>query len=114
DVPFLDATDDQSFTFDPENAKAATAKGAVLALATQESNGVIRVEFDSDLANRLPFDVGYRDYTVNQPRRLFVEHTHYRDLAKALPCRVPMAVRAVDTAHARQFTLCRRFPGDDG
>ncbi len=108
--------EDERFTFDKENAKDATAKGAVLALATQESNGKIRVDFDSDLANRLPYDVGYWDYTVQQPRLLYSEHTLYEELKGLPPVQVPMATvppeKDAAGAAARSFTLLRRFPGD--
>jgi hypothetical protein len=109
------------FTFDPENAKVATAKGAVLALATLQSRGEIRIEFDSDLSNRLPYDVAYRDLSVNQDAWLYHEHTHYRELKAMNPIEVSMAAlrvqdraTAVSASAPKQFELSRRFPGDEG
>lgn len=111
DVPLLG---DGGFTFDPENAKDATAKGAVLALATQEANGRIKVEFQGDLVNRLPFDVGFWDYTVNRPSLLYAEYTHYDDLRDAARQRIQMAPGRPGDPPAKLFKLVRRFPGDEG
>jgi molecular chaperone DnaK (HSP70) len=110
-VAFLD---DGRFTFDRANAKDATAKGAVLALAAMEARGEqIDPRFDSDLANLLPFDVGYRNLSVNGVKVLFAEHTHYRVLKTREPVQVPLVEVAAGGVAAKRFELLRRFPGDE-
>ncbi len=51
--------------------------------------------FDSDLADRLPFNVGYRDLTTNQVQNLYQEYTYYRALKALEPIRIPVAKAAV-------------------
>ena len=112
-VPFLD--DPARFTFDPDNAKDATAKGAVLALAAMEAQAEqIDPKFDSDLADRLPFDVGFRDLRVGMVKVLFEEHKRYLDLTTREPVKIPLAEVAKQGVPARRFVLLRRFPGDLG
>ena len=76
--------------------------GAALALATFQARGLLGVEFDSDLANRLPYDVAYWDFSVNQPAWLYREHTHYRQLKTMAAKTVPM-VALIDDDRARRF-----------
>lgn len=110
-VPFLD--DPARFTFDPDNAKDATAKGAVLALAAMESQAQqIEPKFDSDLADRLPFDVGYLHLGVNMTKVLFEEHKRYLDLKTREPVKIPLADVSARGVPPRRFSLLRRFPGD--
>ncbi len=113
-VAFLDDDkEDRRFTFDPENAKDATAKGAVLALASMESRGEqIDPKFDSDLCDRLPFNVGFLDRRVKAEKILFQEHVHYRTLKAREPVKVPLAEVPAEGVQARRFVLLRQFPGD--
>ncbi len=112
-VPFLD--DPSRFTFDPDNAKDATAKGAVLALAAMEAQAEqIDPKFDSDLADRLPFDVGFRDLRVGMVKVLFEEHKRYLDLKTREPVKILLAEVSKQGVTAKRFVLLRRFPGDTG
>lgn len=112
-VPFLD--DPTRFTFDPDNAKDATAKGAVLALAAMEAQAEqIDPKFDSDLADRLPFDVGFRDLRVGMVKVLFEEHKRYVDLKTREAVKIPLADLSQKGVPPRRFVLLRRFPGDPG
>ena len=110
-VPFID---DGRFTLDEKNLKHAVAKGAVLALSTISAMGTVRIEFDSELSNCLPFDVGYKDLRNNAYPILYREHTRYDTLApKPIPI---MSIRGANHAGGRKlenFVLERRFPGDD-
>lgn len=110
-VPFIN---DGRFTLDEKNLKHAVAKGAVLALSTLLAMGTVRVEFDSDLSRRLPFDVAYKDLRTNANPILQREHTLYEQLEKKL---VPVVAIRGSSSPARKletFVLERRFPGDDG
>ncbi len=110
-VAFLD--DDKRFTFDPDNAKEATAKGAVLALAAMEARGEqIDPQFDSDLADRLPFNVGFRNWTVGQVAVLYEEHTRYSTMRVRDPIKVPLAAVSSEGVASKRFVLLRQFPGD--
>ncbi len=110
-VPFLD--DPSRFTFDPDNAKDATAKGAVLALAAIEGQAQqIDLQFDSDLADRLPFDVGFKTLMVNEVKVLFEEHKRYLDLKTREPVKIPLSELSKTGVVPNRFTLLRRFPGD--
>lgn len=111
--------DDGRFTFDPDNAKDATAKGAALALATMESGGnQLDLRFDSDLHNRLPFNVGFKNARINGVTVLFAEHELYDDLAKRTkrqPARIALAeLPAPNQLGTKQLVLLRQFPGDEG
>jgi molecular chaperone DnaK (HSP70) len=110
-VPFID---DGRFTLDERNLKYAVAKGAVLALSTVLAMGTVRVEFDSDLSNCLPFDLAYKDLRTNTNPILYREHTRYDRLEKR---QIPIVAIGGANASARKlekFVLERRFPGDDG
>src|SRR5262249_5552647 len=108
-VPFID---DGRFTLDEKNLKHAVAKGAVLALSTVLAMGTVRVEFDSDLSNCLPFDVAYKDLRNNTNPILYREHTRYERLEKR---QIPAgAIRGSSNRKPEKFVLERRFPGDDG
>jgi hypothetical protein len=110
-VPFID---DGRFTLDEKNLKHAVAKGAVLALSTLEAVGSVQIEFDSDLSNRLPFDVGYKELRTNTNPILYREHTPYERLK---PKAIPMTSLKLGSSGGRKvekFVLERRFPGDDG
>ena len=103
------------FLLDTANLKHAVAKGAAMALMTMRAmRSVVRIEFNSDLARRLPFDVGYRDVARHDTIILFSEHTRYEELQ---PVSVPMTALAPEVGEqlsTRQtFILERRFPGDD-
>ena len=111
-VPFLD--DEQRFTFDPTNAKDATAKGAALALATMEGTSEIEICFDSGLADRLPFDVGCQTKTIGGAKRLFEEHASYFELQQRDPVKIPVAELSQSQFESKRFILQRMFPGDDG
>jgi molecular chaperone DnaK (HSP70) len=110
-VPFID---DGRFTLDENNLKHAVAKGAVLALSTISAMGMVRIEFDSDLSNCLPYDVGYKDLRRNTYPYLYREHTRYDKLERRT---VPIvAIRGSSgPSHRRleKFVMDRRFPGDD-
>lgn len=104
---------DRRFLFDQDDAKNATAKGAVLALAVMENPGQqFDLLFDSDLADRLPFDVGYLNMARGQVEPLFAEHTHYRDLQARDPLLIPLGESTRENG-GRQFVLYRKFPGDE-
>jgi len=111
-VPFID---DGRFTLDENNLKHAVAKGAVLALSTISAMGTVRIEFDSDLSNCLPFDVAYKDLRTNTNPFLYREHTRYDKLERrTIPI---LSIRGSAGPQARRlekFVLERRFPGDDG
>jgi hypothetical protein len=113
-VPFID---DGRFTLDDKNLKHAVAKGAALALSTIAAMGTVRIEFDSDLSNCLPFDVAYKDLRTNTNPILYREHIRYDRLAaKAVPI---IAIRGTPSPGSpvrklEKFILERRFPGDDG
>jgi molecular chaperone DnaK (HSP70) len=105
---------DGRFTHDPLNLKHAVAKGAVLALATIRGQGNVRIEFDTDLSECLPYDIGYNDLRSNAHHPLFEQGQRYDKLG-ARP--VPLAARAGEGLEATaprqfEFTLVRRFPGD--
>ena len=105
--------DDGRFTFDPDNAKDATAKGAALALAAMESGGnQLDLRFDSDLHNRLPFNVGFKNARAGGVTVLFAEHELYDDLAKRPPARIALAELTPNQLGTRQLVLLRQFPGD--
>ena len=111
-VPFLE--DEQRFTFDPTNAKDATAKGAALALATMEGDAQIEICFDSGLANRLPFDVGHQTKIIGAVKSLFEEHALYFELHQREPVKIPVAELSQSQIDSKRFILQRKFPGDDG
>lgn len=118
DVAFLapedDDPEDGRFLFDRENAKNATAKGAVLALSVMENPGsMMKVRFDSDLADRLPFDIGFFSRVTAQDVLLYSEHTHYRELRDQDAVKLPLGDGTIESG-GRRFTLRRRFPGDVG
>jgi hypothetical protein len=76
--------------------------------------GTVRVEFDSDLSNCLPFDLAYKDVRTNTNPILYREHTRYERLEKR---EIPVGAIAGAAASGRKlekFVLERRFPGDDG
>ena len=102
----------QRFEFDPGNAKGATAKGAALALAVREAAGQLDVRFKGDLAERLPFSVGYWQPADNSVVPLYDENERYADLAKMTPKPVP-ATRGKDGRPATEVWLMRQFPGDE-
>jgi hypothetical protein len=110
-VPFID---DGRFTLDERNLKHAVAKGAVLALSTVLAMGTVRVEFDSDLSNCLPFDLAYKDLRTNTNPILYREHSRYDRLEKREIPIVAIAGAAAQTRKLEKFVLERRFPGDDG
>ncbi len=110
-VPFVD---DGRFTLDERNLKHAVAKGAALALSTLLAMGTVRVEFDSELSECLPFDVAYKDLRTNTNPILCREHVRYDKLENRV---VPIvAIRGSSSAGRKleKFVLERRFPGDDG
>ncbi|HYH64262.1 MAG TPA: hypothetical protein VD866_06150 [Urbifossiella sp.] len=125
-VAFLDAPDREPdgretdlgtrrFTFDPDNAKDATAKGAVLALAAMEGQAQqIDPQFDSDLHNLLPFNVGYHDLRVNAVKVLYAEHTRYDALKARKPEVIPLPDVSKAGPAANRIILMRQFPGDEG
>jgi len=94
--------------------KHAVAKGAVLALSTISAMGTVRIEFDSDLSNCLPFDVAYKDLRHNAYPILYREHTRYDAL---VPKPIPIiSIKGSGSSPGRKlenFVLERRFPGDD-
>lgn len=105
--------DPLQFTFDPNDAKDATAKGAVLALAAMEARGqYFEPRFESDLSDRLPFDVGFMNMSVNRPETLFQEHTPYHILKSRAPQEIPVAQVTEEGVPSNNFILVRKFPGD--
>jgi hypothetical protein len=108
-VPFLD---EGRMTYDQANLKHAVAKGAVLALATISAIGTVRVAFDSDLSECLPFDIAHKDQKSNTYPILYREHTRYDRIESKM---VPLVAlrQGLDAAHPLEtFVLDRRFPGD--
>ena len=79
--------------------------------------GTVRIEFDSDLSNCLPFDVAYKDLRTNTNPILYREHIRYDRLAaKAVPI-IPIRGTPSPGSPPRKlekFLLERRFPGDYG
>jgi molecular chaperone DnaK (HSP70) len=104
DVPFCE----DRLEWDQDNLKFAVAKGAVLALSVIQSNRGL-IDFPSDLSNRLPFDVAYRDLDVDDYYRLFFEHQRYDELS---PNTIKIRPAKDEREGAHVVTLYRHWPGD--
>ena len=92
--------------FDENNLKTSVAKGAVLALRVRRQWEDVTVNWDSDLAERLPYTISH-DSLGRGPQALFLEHQRYVDLEpQAIP--VPKAGR-----DKQDVTLDRAWPGDE-
>jgi hypothetical protein len=103
---------DDRLRFDKDNLKTAVAKGAVLALATELAAPDIRIEFDWSMADELPFDVGYTQWTVGgAPNYLFFEGENYKDIAER-PQTIEVLLPPEDRRRARNLQLVRRWPGE--
>lgn len=88
--------------------KMAVSKGAAMALGLAARLSGVRVEFDGGYMNRLPFDVGYADYTIGAVRVLFREWERYDELEPEL---IPVPTSA-GRPEVRMVTLARRWPGE--
>ncbi len=98
--------------FDRDHLKTAVAKGAVLALATELAAPTVRIDFDWDLCERLPFDVGYSSLALGgYTRVLFREGEPYEEIARR-----PETVEVLppeEDRKADRLPLLRRWPGED-
>jgi hypothetical protein len=104
---------DERFTLDLKNLKYAVAKGAALALGSQET-GALPITFDSDLSEKLPFDIAYWDGVHQAYRILFAEGQRYTELTKqTVHYSQPVADESQDHASHKVFMLYRRWPGDE-
>lgn len=115
EVPFIDRDEDR-FIYEEQHLKHAVAKGAVLALASQEAGQGVEVEFDRELHDKLPYEIGYRDDTMNAARPLFKEGTHYSAITEPIimpaPKRRPDASDETQKSRQRYVNLDRRWPGE--
>ncbi|HLW65984.1 MAG TPA: hypothetical protein VKS79_11805 [Gemmataceae bacterium] len=109
-VPFIN---EGRFTLDEKNLKHAVAKGAVLALSTIRAIGTVQIEFDSDLSNCLPFDIGYKDLRYNAYPILYREHLRYDKLEKKTVSIISIHSQPSSQRKLEKFVLERRFPGDE-
>jgi hypothetical protein len=100
-------------TIDRDNLNGGAAKGAVLAFATREAAGAVDVEFDRDLHERLPFDVGYRDHGRGEHRILYRVDQRYADLGEVkLEILRGSGKAAMDGSDLKNVVLDARRPGD--
>jgi molecular chaperone DnaK (HSP70) len=97
---------------DEQEGKAAVAKGAVLALRTMAEYAGVRLEYELETAERLAFDVGYRDLALGSVRVLFRSALRYADLQPAL---VPLSAAPAGGRgqSVRELVLQRRWPGEE-
>jgi molecular chaperone DnaK (HSP70) len=117
-VPFLSAQDaefrESRMTFDEGNLKNAVAKGLARVLLAKDLQHGMRVTFDSQLAQRLPYDVIYKD-AEGQSRILFRENSHVdsmTDTRRLIPESAAQSRIDDSERQARHVLLYRRFPGE--
>lgn len=119
-VPFLNAQDEtfreSRMTFDEGNLKHAVAKGLARVLLTKDLQHGMQVTFDSQLAQRLPYDVIYRD-SEGKKNVVFRENTHVESMTdprELIPSESvsPRNPTENDERQARHVMLYRRFPGE--
>lgn len=129
-VPFLDSNEPglpgeeaaskenayvKRFTIDPDNVKHAVAKGLAFVMMAKETKPGYEVDFDSDLSNRLPFEVIYHDGN-GRNRILFRENAHVdsmRDRRELIPGdEPPTAEIGAGKTPGHLVYLYRKFPGD--
>jgi hypothetical protein len=111
----VSSIEDGRFDLDIDNLKHAVAKGAALALASLTTRGMMRVEFESDLSECLPYDITYWNPGANSHLVLFREHDRYDQLK---PARVrilpPKEAPGAPQNLSREVPLERHWPGDIG
>ena len=104
------------FQLEDDNLKNAVAKGAVQALEAVRSAPINSFQFPTDLSERLPYTVAYRDWT----KREFIPICHLQELYSKLTDPKPIPIEASQDASTpdgqpatgQTITLFRRFPGD--
>ena len=99
---------DERYLLERENCKKAVAKGAVLALAMRTMAELVDIQFDSDLSNRLPYDVAYENLKSGRFRKMYDEHEKYEDMYQERQ----MSVLAHADHHLEDFVLMRRWPDE--
>ncbi|WP_166820103.1 acetate and sugar kinases/Hsc70/actin family protein [Thalassoroseus pseudoceratinae] len=122
-VPFINSSDEefrsQRLLIDQEHLKSAVAVGLARVLAVNDSGFGVTIEFDSNLARRLPFDVTYHDPGGGGYLPLFRENTCFDDLpGPDNPISLVPEYRTTSETErsdgergARLVRLYRRFPG---
>ncbi|OWK36464.1 hypothetical protein [Fimbriiglobus ruber] len=109
-VAFLDFPGSERLTFDPDNLKHAVAKGAAMARMVSRVARTAAVQYESNLSERLPFDVGVHELHVAGTRRIFREFTPYSDL---LTQTMELRMEKAPDGTPQTLMLDRRFPGDE-
>lgn len=109
DEPTGSAMWSDNSTMNHNDLKNAVAKGAVLALTMKEAGLGIRLEFDAELSERLPYSVGWRNTATRSDVLLFEEGQHFRDL-KPQTIEIPPQQ---DDRRTQWIKLSQRWPGGD-
>lgn len=122
DVPFLKSEDstfsESRMTCDDGNLKHAVAKGLARVLMTKNMDVGLKITFDSELSQRLPFEVVYPD-AEGKRRVLFRENEHITMMTDSRPLfpnttkRSQAASNTENDERPGEFVvLYRRFPGE--
>jgi|GEM_PF-1386804 len=119
-VPFLKSEDskfsESRMTVDDDNLKHAVAKGLARVLLTKDMQVGITVSFDSELSQRLPFEVVYLD-ALGIRKILFRENTHVEVMteSRSLFPQVKRVERVTEEEErlGNYVILYRRFPGEN-
>ncbi len=107
-VPFIDQKLGEVHGGD---LKDSVAKGAVFALQSQDRQDTLGIRFDSQLADKIPFEITFTDRAEGRVRSLYREHESYNDLTeRRIP--VPEPSRDAQGPHFGIVYLGRRWPGD--
>jgi hypothetical protein len=98
-----------SSPMDENDAKNAVAKGAALALARKGAASGVRLEFDVELSERLPYSISWFNAQNNSYQVLFKEEQLYRDI-KGMTIAIP---QQQDNCPTEWVKLYRQWPGND-
>jgi molecular chaperone DnaK (HSP70) len=94
-----------------DDLKDSVAKGAALALQSQKRHDALDIRFDTELADKLPFEITFTDRAAGKVRPLYHEHDSYSELGEQrIP--VPEPSRDASDPHFAVVYLGRRWPGD--
>lgn len=98
------------FLHDTENCKHAVAKGAVLALGWDKEARSVGIDFDSNLADQLPFTIGVFNQQHDAVRVLYPEGSRYSKMTSPLYIEV---VTGKGEKPAEYLILERRWPDEE-
>ena len=108
-IPFVDQ---KLAEVEDADLKNSVAKGAALALQSKTHASTLDIHFDSDLSDKLPFEITKWDHAAGRYRDLYHEHESYTTL-KQMTIHVPPPSAENDSKdHNGLVYLERRWPGD--